>query len=169
MDINQIDKITSIVSHFTIIVAMLGLVIQVKQNWVSNKIAANDRFTACTAKYIKIQEILLSNADLDSLNTKIYGNRLQNTQDCKKNILGKETAVAGMMFQLMEDVWLTHDFDKDYDNDLYSGWHNLFKDWMCTEEIAEKWIVLKAHFSKGFIEHVDHMYVSSSPPSVHLT
>ena len=32
MDLEQFEQITSIISHFTIITAMIGLIVQVKQN-----------------------------------------------------------------------------------------------------------------------------------------
>ena len=159
MDLNRFDQITSIISHFTIIIAMMSLIFQYLQSRVSNRIASKDRFIACTAKYIKIQEILLSNKDLAPLNAAIYRERLDKTKLSPESALGPEIALAGMMFQLMEDVWLMHDLDINKHDSLYSGWHHLFQDWMSTHAIASKWDVLKLHFGSKFIYYIETNYV----------
>ena len=159
MNIETLDKVTSIISHFTIIFAMTSLMVQIKQNWLLNRIMSKDRFIACTAKYIKIQELLLLNDNFTYLNFNIYKNRhgIMNN-DSNAHSIAKDLALAGMMFQLMEDVWLMHDLDKNRSKELYSGWENLFEDWMNVKEIAEKWPILRFHFSKNFIQYIEGRY-----------
>ncbi len=159
--IDEFDKITSIISHFTIIVAMGSLVLQFVQNKRSNRFAYKDRFIACTAKYMKIQEILLSNDKLDHLNISVFESKIPREQGMKSRVFAKELAISGMIFQLMEDVWLTHDLDRHAHDDLYSGWNHLFKDWMNTPEIVEKWTILKFHFSRKFIDYIERRYAES--------
>lgn len=158
MDLEQFEQITSIISHFTIITAMIGLIVQVKQNQTSNTLATKDRFLSCTARYIKIQELLLSNDKLEHINPSIFEAKIQKQTPENKISYGRELALAGMMFQLMEDVWLMHDLDKNKNSDIYSGWNQLFDDWMSTKEVVGKWQIIKSHFSKGFINYVENKF-----------
>ena len=158
ISIDQLEKLTSIVSHFTIIFAMIGLIVQVRQNWFSNKLAQKDRFVSNTSKYYKIQELLLSTSKLSKLNINIYKKELADNTNLSETF-NEELALCGMMFQLMEDVWLMHDFKTKNNSKLYSGWNNLFQDWINTDEIFEKWTILKHHFSHDFIDFVEKGYV----------
>jgi hypothetical protein len=161
MNLEIFEQYSSIASNFTVIVAMIGILVNVKQNFTSNKLATKDRFLSCTARYIKIQELLLSNEKLEHINLSIFGTNIPKETPENNNSFGRELALAGMMFQLMEDVWLMHDLDKNKNSDLYSGWNNLFNDWMKTNEIIEKWKIIRSHFSIGFINYVETKFVIS--------
>ncbi len=158
-DLYNLDKVTGIVSDLTIIVAMISLIFQLRQNRIQNKLAYKDRFVTCTSRYIKIQEILLSTECLNHINVGIYKNRVATISEGEAISLGKELALCAMIFQLMEDVWTTHDLETDKDSDSYSGWKELFKDWMNTPEIAAHWPVLKHHFGRRFVADIEQKYI----------
>lgn len=157
-NLQKIDLVTSIISQIAVIIAMSSLFVTIFQNRRSNEIAAKDRFLVCTSKYMKIQEIMLSNDKFDELNKNIYGERLIGAGLSSELFQSHELSLAAMMFQLMEDVWVMHDLDKNKSADLYSGWDNLFRDWMTTDEISRYWKTLKFHFSRPFISYVETTY-----------
>jgi len=163
----QIDKITSIISHFAIIVTTIALITQIKQNRRTNKIIFKDRFTASTARYVKIQELLLTKPELSQLNAAIYKGKLPTVAQNKEADTIRELPMCAIMFQTMEDVWLMHDLkdDSEKHSDLFSGWEGLFRDWMTTGEIVEKWKILKHHFSKEFIAYVETKYFKQTENS----
>ena len=158
-DLDHLDKVTSIISHFAIIIAMIGLAVQLRQNKFLNKLARKDRFVASTARYNKILEILLSNESLHHINMGIHRRRIHEISGDEALIVGKELALCSMIFQVMEDVWTTHDLETDKDNDAYSGWKETFKDWMSTPEIAAHWPVLKHQYGRRFVLDIERSYL----------
>lgn len=116
-------------------------------------------FLSCTERYIKIQEMIINTDCLSDLNLSIYQPAQDKPFDDK--VFSKELALCGMMFQLMEDVWLMHNLEENKGDKLYAGWCTLFTHWMKTKKIAQKWDLLKSHFSKGFIEYVEREFIPS--------
>jgi hypothetical protein len=130
---------------------------------------------ACTAKYTKIQEIFLTNRNFGVLHLSIYGDKVSGVDttlfEDKRNAVEKindELALSAMLFQLMEDVWLVDlkrrnswiispKKRKEYDA-AYRGWDNLFRDWMETPEIREKWPILKSHYNARFVKDTERQY-----------
>jgi hypothetical protein len=125
-------------SDLAIVVAVISLLLQRRQFKKTNKLALKDRFIGSTARYVKIQETLLSNSTLSSLNVDICLTRVNRTIDSEKHdssetfkkfkehkdnlksltdhekmTMGKELALCAIMFQLMEDVWTMHDLNKN--------------------------------------------------------
>ena len=167
-ELEQIDKITSIISHFAIIITALALVIQIKQNRLTNAIIFKDRFIASTARYVKIQELLLTKNELANLNAAIYKGKLSSVAKNQEANFIMELPVCAIMFQTMEDVWLMHDL-KDgggKHRDLFSGWEGLFKDWMATDEVKEKWRILNHHFGREFVAYVETNYLKQTENSI---
>lgn len=177
MDIDTLVKVTTIVYNATVVALSFGVVVAFIKDRRERALQTRHDFLSCTERYIRIQETIINTASLNDLNLGIYKNRTVIDRGIDVDTFSKELALCGMMFQLMEDVWLTHDLTKNKNQELYSGWNRLFKDWMETEAVSQKWSLLRHHFSKGFIAHVEREYASvaegqttaaqgkSSPPS----
>ena len=157
-DLKEINAVTGIISHFAIVVAMISLAMQLRQNKFLNKLAYKDRFVASTARLNKILELLLSNESLNHINIGIYKRRLPAVPEDEAIIRGKELALCAMIFQLMEDVWTTHDLETDKDSAAYAGWKETFKDWMETPEIAAYWPILKHQYGTRFVADTEGKY-----------
>ena len=135
--------------------AAIGWLSYVKEKAMQRKYA----FLGCTAQYIKIQETIITTDCLRDLNLSIYP--LNQSTPCDDKTLSSELSLCGMMFQLMENVWLIHDFEKNKRDKLHAGWHSLFIDWMKSEKIERNWGFLKHHFSKEFIAYVEKEWKSN--------
>lgn len=133
---------------------------EVRKHSAEKLMQEKHNFLSCTERYIKIQEMIINTDCLSDLNLSIY----QPAQDkpFDEKVFSKELALCGMMFQLMEDVWLMHNLEENKGNKLYAGWCTLFAHWMKTKKIAQKWDLLKSHFSKGFVEYVEREFIPSS-------
>lgn len=152
-NLESVRQITGIISQLAIFVAVLSLFFQFWQSRKAKELSFKNNFITCTARYTKIQELLLANEDLADLSDNIYKKTpLPDLRDLKS--VRKELALCGMMFQLMEDVWMIHDFDKhsnkDENKDTFTGWNKLFTDWMKAEAVWEKWDILSSHYCKRF-------------------
>jgi hypothetical protein len=160
--LDQLVKITGIISNCSIILAMATLVLQLIQNRALNKLTFKQQFIACTERYENIQQILLANDSLNRLNAGFYKDRLPDLPEAQSAIRGKELAMCAMMFQLMEDVWLTHDMGSGKNSDVLSGWYTLFRDWMSNETIAGNWPVFRNYFGKGFVADIERNYLKTN-------
>lgn len=76
-------------------------------------------FLSCTERYIKIQEMIINTDCLSDLNLSIYQPAQDKPFDDK--VFSKELALCGMMFQLMEDVWLMHNLEENKGDKLYAA------------------------------------------------
>jgi hypothetical protein len=158
IDIEIAYKITSIAYNCTLVMLSFGAVVTYIKDKREKVSQHKHNFMTCTERYLRIQEMILSNDCLTHLNLSIYNTGRH--VDKSDETLSKELALCGMMFQLMEDVWLMHDFDKENINSgLYSGWYALFCNWMKTKAIVEKWDLLRSHFSENFNNYVDKTFI----------
>jgi hypothetical protein len=188
INLTEIGEITKIIANLGIFVALVGLFLQRHQFKKMNKLAEKDRFIGSTARYVKIQETLLSKDELSSLNVDICLTHLNRENNCSDNgtavntkdknketalrlkqlspndktALGKQLALCAIMFQLMEDVWMMHGVNDKKDEKNFAGWNALFCDWMQTPEILKNWELLKHHFSEGFVTAVETNYIGTS-------
>jgi hypothetical protein len=171
MSFNQIVTVLDAVSKIGILITLITLYINMRQTRRLN-------YIACTAKYTRIQEIFLSNKNLAALHLRIYHDQLPQTfgagpefpedERTTAEKLNEELALSAMLFQLMEDVWTVNlerrnswflSPEKRRDNEaIYEGWDNLFRDWMATPEIGEKWNVLKRHYNSKFVTDTESRY-----------
>lgn len=153
-------KITTVFYNCTIVLVSFSVFLtwwKYKREELSQN---KNNFLSCTARYIAIQEMIINTDCLTDLNLSIYQSDLSKPFDA--NLFSKELALSGMMFQLMEDVWLMHELEKNQEHELYAGWFSLFADWMKSEKIVEKWSLLKKHFSENFVEYVNEKYFDSA-------
>lgn len=148
----------------TVVMMSIGVVFTWIKHRTEKVTQHKHSFLSCTARYLKIQELLMTTKGLSELNLSIY--LLKQDQSIDTQVFSKELAVCGMMFQLMEDVWLMHNLERHQHDKLYAGWYALFTDWMQTEKIAEKWSLLKSHFSTDFVIYVDKEFCPQHTSSV---
>ncbi len=159
MDIDTLIKVTTIAYNGTVVALSFGAAFTFMRARRERLIGEKHDFISCTERYLRIQECLMNSESLNKLNLSIYRVKASAHQGAAGGSFSKELALCGMMFQLMEDVWLIHDLEKNMDNELYAGWIHLFRDWMNAEPISQKWGLLKTHFSKGFIAFVEREFL----------
>jgi hypothetical protein len=162
--IETLAKITTIVNG-TIATLLALFYITVFKDRRDRAIQDKHDFLSCTDRYARIQGVIINSKCLNALNLNIYKKKVV-TEEIDNDTASKELALCGMMFQLMEDVWLMHDFPKikgkKYkDKKFFLGWTRLFKDWMEVDAVSENWGVLKHHFSDDFIAFVDGEFLKS--------
>ena len=190
-------EVTTVLANIAVIIGIGGLVAQWVFNWGTARHLRKEGIIACNSRYYHIQELLFQNRDLDTLSLEMKGlppgfkngkeeyetlNSEQNNGplEVEDNTIGKELALCAMIFQLMEDVWITHDLEKVFSESKpkwhhlrtrwfnrfkkanrivqVSGWMGLFEDWMEVDRIWNRWDDLKRHFRNDFVAFVKRRF-----------
>ncbi len=139
VDTDTLLKLSTIVYNSTVALLSFGAVVAYIRARREKAIQEKHDFLSLTERYMRIQEAIINTEGLNDLNLSIYRNKITPDQvvvdgsfriddsfrtDDSLTIDGsfridgslgiddsfsKELALCGMMFQLMEDVYLTHE------------------------------------------------------------
>lgn len=142
-----------------------------------NTLRMQANFLHCTQRFTELQSLLLTDPELAAFGVEISGSgasadfMISGDSSTPVGFLPKESPSQGMkranreiaicsfMFQLMEDVWLTHQPEKQNRSVDFEGWYHIFHDWFQSWSVRRRWQELKMHYGIEFYRYVDRVYM----------
>ncbi|MFY0630549.1 MAG: hypothetical protein JXR05_09220 [Flavobacteriaceae bacterium] len=150
-------NISQIIANVIVIFGILSLIFEYRHKKKQVIINDKEKFLFGTEKYIELQKSILESDYLHELNLSFYfdGNEFPEKDISLRKKKSSEIAFSGIIFQLIEDIYLLHDLEKEYDSNKAKGWMSLFRMWMSSSVILEKWNFMKKHFTPELIVFVE--------------
>jgi hypothetical protein len=155
----ELYHLGTVLSSTVVIIGIFSYIYQYYSDH-NNRIQTNSlKFTELTKKGVLDLELFFMkhNNDLQNLYYEMYSS--YGFPKPEKHITLEQRQVefhaVSYMIQVMEDVWVVLDLDKNYDNNDYLGWMNTFKKWGSSKTFIIIWNKLKNNYGLNFIEFVE--------------